>query len=130
GWDETKWNPSIKHDRKSKTLGYASLSQPTLRTKTTDSLGAVIDVGYDRVGNRTSERNGLGETTTYTVDPRGRRTGVSYAGGTGSASYTWDLANRIRTTTENAITTTNSYDALSVNNRAVGWDGTKWNPSF
>jgi len=116
GWDETKWNPSIKHDRKSKTLGYASLSQPTLRTKATDSLGAVIDVGYDKVGNRTSERNGLGETTIYSYDNLNRRVSQKDNLGTRWTGSYDHAGNLITETDANSVQTTHTWDK---NNRRL-----------
>ncbi|MDR2172882.1 MAG: hypothetical protein LBE32_01555 [Burkholderiales bacterium] len=85
---------------------YTAHNQPhTITTSAGQSRWA-----YNNNGAPTSRTDARGNTTNYTVDQRNRRTEITYAGNTGTTRYTWDLANRLKTTVENGITTTHTYD--------------------
>jgi RHS repeat-associated protein len=72
--------------------------------------GATMD-SYDANGNRQSETNPDGQTTTWTYDPNNKPLTVTYSDGTTPAvSYTYDPDGNTATTNDGTGTTTSTYD--------------------
>ena len=89
-----------------------------------DSVGAILDLGYDENGNITSRADGLGHTWQYQYDQADRPIKLYdpliEGGADKYTSLTYDgLGNRLTATDNNGITTGFEYDKLSRLTKAV-----------
>jgi RHS repeat-associated protein len=92
------------------------------RTSMTDASGTST-WAYDSLGRVTETTNGAGAKISYTYDPAGEVTSITYPGSTGTVKRAYDPAGRLESITDwKGNTTTFQYDAEG--NLAKGTDPT------